>query len=91
VGDSLVQIDDSVRPVVGGSVDASGPDPLSMTAWFRSLYDDVFTSWASGAAPLSVARSGLPVQAVIDAAYRSAAAGTMPVTVSEERESTCQS
>ena len=62
-----------------------------MTAWFRSLYDDVFTSWAAGAAPLSDARSGLPVQAAIDAAYRSAAARTMPVTVSEERESACQS
>lgn len=99
VGDSLDQIGDGVRRVVDGSVDASGPDPLSMTAWFRSLYDDVFTSWAAGAAPLSDARSGLPVQAAIDAAYRSAAARTMPVTVSgethdtvsEERESACQS
>ncbi|MFE7420978.1 Gfo/Idh/MocA family protein [Rhodococcus sp. NPDC057529] len=90
-GDSLVLIDDNPRTLVDGSVDASGPDPLSMTAWFRSLYEDVFTSWAAGAAPLSDARSGLRVQSVIDAAYRSAAAGTTPEIVSEERESACQS
>ncbi|MGV9734883.1 Gfo/Idh/MocA family protein [Rhodococcus aetherivorans] len=94
VGDSLSWSGDGgdgFRPLVDGSVDASGPDPLSMTAWFQSLYDDVFASWAAGAAPLSNARSGLLVQAVIDAAYRSAAAGITPVTVSEERENTCLS
>jgi len=91
VGDSLVRIAEGVQPLVDGSVDASGPDPLSMTAWFRSLYEDVFTSWAAGVAPLSDARSGLRVQSVIDAAYRSAAAGTIPAIVSEERESACQS
>lgn len=99
VGDSLVLIGDGARTLVDGSVDASGPDPLSMTAWFRSLYEDVFTSWAAGAAPLADARSGLRVQSVIDAAYRSAAAGTTPAVVSEEthdivseeRESACQS
>jgi predicted dehydrogenase len=91
VGDSLVRIAEGVQPLVDESVDASGPDPLSMTAWFRSLYEDVFTSWAAGVAPLSDARSGLRVQSVIDAAYRSAAAGTIPAIVSEERESACQS
>ncbi|MFE5701765.1 gfo/Idh/MocA family oxidoreductase [Rhodococcus sp. ACS1] len=91
VGDSLVRIGDGARTLVDGTVDASGPDPLSMSAWFRSLYEDVFTSWAAGAAPLSDARSGLRVQSVIDAAYRSAAAGTTPEIVSEERESACQS
>ncbi|WP_213571015.1 Gfo/Idh/MocA family oxidoreductase [Rhodococcus sp. USK13] len=92
-GDSLVRIDEGVRTLVDGSVDASGPDPLPMTAWFRSLYEDVFASWAAGATPLSEARSGLPVQSVIDAAYRSATAGTMPITstLSEEKESACQS
>jgi predicted dehydrogenase len=91
VGDSLVRIAEGVQPLVDESVDASGPDPLSMTAWFRSLYEDVVTSWAEGVAPLSDARSGLRVQSVIDAAYRSAAAGTIPAIVSEERESACQS
>ncbi|BAH50378.1 Gfo/Idh/MocA family protein [Rhodococcus opacus] len=91
VGDSLIRIGDGEHMLVGGSVDASGPDPLSMTAWFRSLYEDVFTSWAAGTAPLCDAGSGLPVQSVIDAAYRSATAGTMPEIVSEERENACQS
>lgn len=48
VGDSLVRIGDGARTLVDGTVDASGPDPLSMSAWFRSLYEDVFTSWAAG-------------------------------------------
>ncbi|RZK95812.1 MAG: Gfo/Idh/MocA family oxidoreductase [Rhodococcus sp. (in: high G+C Gram-positive bacteria)] len=90
-GDSLVRIDANSRSLVDGTVDASGPDPLSMTAWFRSLYEDVFSSWAAGAVPLCDARSGLPVQSAIDAAYRSAAAGSTPVAISEERESACQS
>lgn len=91
VGDSLAVIGDGRRSLVDGSVDASGPDPISMQAWFKSLYEDVFTSWAAGAMPLADARSGLQVQAVIDAAYRSAGAGMIPVAVTEERETGCQS
>jgi UDP-N-acetyl-2-amino-2-deoxyglucuronate dehydrogenase len=85
-GDSLVQIGDDTRVLVNGSVDATGSDPIAMTTWFESLYRDVFTSWTRDTKPLCDLRSALPVQSVIDAAYRSAAAGARPVSIAVERE-----
>jgi UDP-N-acetyl-2-amino-2-deoxyglucuronate dehydrogenase len=90
-GDSLVRIGDDARTLVEGAVDASGADPIAMATWFHSLYDDVFTSWAGGRESLCELRSGLLVQSVIDAAYRSAAAGSVPAAVPAEREIACQS
>jgi UDP-N-acetyl-2-amino-2-deoxyglucuronate dehydrogenase len=90
-GDALEQIGDGTRVLASGTVDASGADPLAMAAWFGALYRDVFTSWERDETPLCEVRSALPVQAVIDAAYRSAATGAAPVNIPAEKENACQS
>jgi predicted dehydrogenase len=81
VGESVTLAAERTEVLVSGAVDASGPDPRSMSAWFIDLYTDVFGSWARRQESGCEARSGLAVQALIDAAYRSAGAPLAPVAV----------
>ncbi|WP_032374097.1 Gfo/Idh/MocA family protein [Rhodococcoides fascians] len=89
VGDSLTLTTEQTRSLVGGAVDASGPDPLAMAAWFEALYRDVFAQWSAGNDPMCEATSALHVHQVIDAAYRSAAQSSRRIAIADRKEKPC--
>lgn len=89
VGDSLTLVTEQTHRLVSGAVDASGPDPLAMAAWFEALYRDVFEHWAAGTDTLCEASSALHVHAVIDAAYRSTAESSHRVSIADRKEDAC--
>lgn len=89
-GDSLTLLTERSHSLIPGAVDASGPNPLAMAAWFEALYRDVFAQWSAGTESMCDASTALHVHAVIDAAYRSAAESSRRVSIAERKEKACQ-